>query len=167
MARAKRTKSSQCKEPRKTLWWIRSDTMRSIDRSIDRTLDARCYWHDAASITMRVECLPPPLFLVFFSRHPTYSCARAVCRSVRPSVRPSVNPSVPQHGAVLCASQPVLCPMLCTWTRVLLLLLLLLLLRLLRRPLVPRSFWPKYVPIRRAHASRAHRCDDLTARRSN
>lgn len=40
----------------------------------------------------------------------SYIFMRACCVSIRPSVRPSVSPSVPQHGAVVCASEPVLCP---------------------------------------------------------
>ena len=38
--------------------------------------------------------------------------ARVLCvdPSVCLSVHPSVSPSVPQHGAVVCASEPVLCP---------------------------------------------------------
>lgn len=82
----------------------------------------RCYWHDAAPITMRVESLPPPLFPRLF--FPTFyifmrACYVSICPSVRPSIRtfvrpcvhasmrpsihPSVRPSVPQHGAVVCA----------------------------------------------------------------
>lgn len=40
----------------------------------------------------------------------SYIFMRACCVSIRLSVCPSVSPSVPQHGAVVCASEPVLCP---------------------------------------------------------